>query len=53
MQWVPLGKKQMNIQQTGFVFRSGLSALVVASLLGYLAHYEWGLSRGRFRLAHC
>jgi hypothetical protein len=35
----------MNIWQIGFVVRSGISALVVAFLLGYAAHYEWGLSR--------
>jgi predicted membrane protein len=36
----------MNIWQIGFVVRSGVSALVVAFLLGYSARYEWGLSRG-------
>ena len=35
----------MNIWQIGFVVRSGVSALVVAFLLGYAAHYQWGLSR--------
>jgi hypothetical protein len=35
----------MNIWQIGFAVRSGVSALVVAFLLGYAAHYQWGLSR--------
>ena len=35
----------MNIWQFGFVVRSGVSALVVAFLLGYAAHYQWGFSR--------
>jgi hypothetical protein len=35
----------MNIRTIGFVVRSGVSALIVAFLLGYSAHYEWGLSR--------
>ena len=39
----------MNIWQIGFIVRSGLSALVVAFLLGYSAHYEWGLSRSTIR----
>jgi hypothetical protein len=39
----------MNIWQIGFVVRSGVSALVVAFLLGYSAHYEWGLSRAAIR----
>jgi hypothetical protein len=39
----------MNIWQIGFVVRSGVSALVVAFLLGYSAHYEWGLSRSAIR----
>ena len=39
----------MNISQIGFVVRSGVSALVVAFLLGYAAHYEWGLSRVAIR----
>jgi hypothetical protein len=34
----------MNILQIGFVVRSGLSALVIAFLLSYEAHHEWGLS---------
>ena len=39
----------MNIWQIGFIVRSGVSALVVAFLLGYSAHYEWGLSRSDIR----
>jgi hypothetical protein len=39
----------MNIWQIGFVVRSGVSALVVAFLLGYSAHYEWGWSRATIR----
>jgi hypothetical protein len=39
----------MNIWQIGFVVRSGVSALVVAFLLGYAAHYQWGLSRVAIR----
>jgi predicted membrane protein len=39
----------MNIWQIGFVVRSGVSALVVAFLLGYSAHYEWGLFRAAIR----
>jgi hypothetical protein len=39
----------VNIWQIGFVVRSGVSALVVAFLLGYSAHYEWGLSRAAIR----
>ena len=35
----------MNIWQIGFVVRSGVSALVIAFLLGYAAHYQWGFSR--------
>jgi membrane-bound metal-dependent hydrolase YbcI (DUF457 family) len=34
----------MNIWQIRFVVRSGVSALVVAFLLGYAAHDDWGLS---------
>ena len=39
----------MNIWQVGFVVRSGVSALVVAFLLGYSARHEWGLSRAEIR----
>jgi len=39
----------MNILQVGFVIRSGVSALVVAFLLGYSAHHEWGLSPAAIR----
>jgi hypothetical protein len=39
----------MNIWQIGFVVRSGVSALVVAFLLGYVAHHQWGLSRATIR----
>jgi hypothetical protein len=39
----------VNIWQVGFVVRSGVSALVVAFLLGYSAHQEWGLSRAEIR----
>ena len=39
----------MDIWQIGFVVRSGVSALVAAFLLGYAAHYEWGLSRVAIR----
>jgi hypothetical protein len=39
----------MNFSQIGFVVRSGVSALVVAFLLNYSAHYEWGLSRQTIR----
>jgi hypothetical protein len=39
----------VNIWQVGFVVRSGVSALVVAFLLGYSAHHEWGLSRAEIR----
>jgi predicted membrane protein len=39
----------MNIWQIGFVVRSGVSALVVAFLLGYAAHHQWGLSRSTIR----
>jgi hypothetical protein len=41
----------MNIWQIGFLVRSGVSALVVAFLLAYSAHYEWGLSRGDIRFS--
>ena len=34
----------MSILQIGFVVRSGVSALVIAFLLSYAAHHEWGLS---------
>src|SRR6202158_4131574 len=39
----------MNIWQIGFVVRSGVSALGVAFLLGYAAHYQWGFSRVAIR----
>jgi predicted membrane protein len=39
----------MNILQVGFVIRSGVSALVVAFLLGYAARHQWGLSRATIR----
>ncbi|HKO71892.1 MAG TPA: hypothetical protein VJV58_13260 [Bradyrhizobium sp.] len=39
----------MNFSQIGFVVRSGVSALVVAFLLNYSAHYKWGLSRQTIR----
>ena len=39
----------MNIWQIGFVVRAGVSALVVAFLLGYAAHHDWGLSRVTIR----
>jgi hypothetical protein len=45
------GKKQMNIGQIGFLVRYGVSALVVAFLLGYSARYEWGLSRDVIRFS--
>jgi hypothetical protein len=39
----------MNIWQIGFVVRSGVSAPVVAFLLGYAAHYQWGFMPGQPR----
>ena len=39
----------MNIWQIGFVVRAGVSALVVAFLLGYAAHDQWGLSPAAIR----
>jgi len=39
----------MNIWQIGFVVRSGVSALMIAYLLGYAAHYQWGISRVAIR----
>jgi hypothetical protein len=36
------GNEPMNIWQIGFVVRSGFSALVIAYLLGYAAHYQMG-----------
>jgi membrane-bound metal-dependent hydrolase YbcI (DUF457 family) len=39
----------VNIWQIGFVVRAGVSALVVAFLLGYAAHHGWGLSRVAIR----
>jgi hypothetical protein len=41
----------MNLGQIGFVVRSGVSALVVAFLLDYSAHYEWGLPRDLIRFS--
>jgi predicted membrane protein len=41
----------MNIGQIGFLVRYGVSALVVAFLLGYSARYEWGLSRDVIRFS--
>jgi hypothetical protein len=41
----------MNLGQIGFVVRSGVSALVVAFLLSYSAHYECGLSRDLIRFS--
>ena len=41
----------MNIWTIGLVVRSGVSALVVAFLLAYSAHYEWGLSRDTIRFS--
>jgi hypothetical protein len=34
----------MNILQIGLFIRFGVSALVIAFLLSYAAHHEWGLS---------
>jgi hypothetical protein len=34
----------MSILQIGLFILSGVSALVIAFLLSYAAHYEWGLS---------
>ena len=39
----------MSIWEIGFIVRSGVSALVIAFLLGYAAHYQWGLSRVAIR----
>ena len=39
----------VNIWHIGFVVRAGVSALVVAFLLGYAAHHDWGLSRAAIR----
>jgi hypothetical protein len=39
----------MNIWQIGFVVRSSVSALMIAYLLGYAAHYQWGISRVAIR----
>jgi hypothetical protein len=39
----------MNILQIGFAVRCGVSALVVAFLLAYAAHDQWGLSRVAIR----
>jgi hypothetical protein len=43
----------MNIWQIGFVVPVGVSAIVVAFLLGYAAHYQWGLSVPRSELTPC
>jgi hypothetical protein len=45
------GEEEMNIWQIGILVRSGVSALVVAFLLGYSAHHEWGLSRDVIRFS--
>jgi hypothetical protein len=39
----------MNIWQIGFIVRAAVSALVVAFLLGYAAHHDWGLSSATIR----
>lgn len=39
----------MNFWQLGFVVCAAISALVVAFLLGYAAHHDWGLSRATIR----
>jgi membrane-bound metal-dependent hydrolase YbcI (DUF457 family) len=39
----------VNIWQIGFVVRAGVSALVVAFLLGYAAHHDLGLSQVAIR----
>jgi hypothetical protein len=39
----------MNILQINFVVRSGVSAFVVAFVLGYSARYQWGLSQSTIR----
>jgi hypothetical protein len=41
----------MNFGQLGFLVRSGVSALVVAFLLAYSAHDDWGLSRETIRFS--
>ena len=41
----------MNSQQIAFVFRRGVSAVAVAFLLAYSAHYEWGVSRDTIRFS--
>jgi hypothetical protein len=39
----------MNIWKIGFIVRSGVSALVVAFLLGYATHHDLGFSRIEIR----
>jgi hypothetical protein len=41
----------MSSQQIGFIVGRGVSALVVAFLLAYSAHYDWGLSRDVIRFS--
>ena len=41
----------MSSQQLGFIVGRGVSALVVAFLLAYSAHYDWGLSRETIRFS--
>ena len=41
----------MSSQQIGFIVGRGVSALVVAFLLAYSAHYEWGLSQDVIRFS--
>ena len=39
----------MSSQQLGFIVGRGVSALVVAFLLAYSAHYDWGLPQETIR----
>ena len=41
----------MNSRQIALIFRRGLSAVGVAFLLAYSAHYEWGLSQDLIRFS--
>ena len=41
----------MSSQQLGFIVGRGVSALVVAFLLAYSAHYDWGLSQETIRFS--
>jgi len=41
----------MNSRQIALIFRRGLSAVGVAFLLAYSAHYEWGLSQETIRFS--